>query len=526
MNSCENNEPEIISIEPHIGRMGDTLTITGTGFGDERNESFITIAGTPPTSSSYLYWSNEEIRVRIPDFGEAGLVYIHRGRKKSNPALFANQATLPMPVEGSEQNIIPRISSLEPESGAIGSIVSIKGNNFGSSRESGGVFFSWDSESSQAAPAGIKPPDYIEAFEMEFGYELWSEREIRVRIPDGAISGNLEVRTSKGNSRPVFFEVTGKPGTKVFKDKRSYIISYMVDVKVEQAVIPNSLYIWMPKPAISSSQRNVSFLSRNAEPFVENHQGSSLYQFNDLLPRTAKGINISCVAEVYTVETNIRTQTPVRLNEPSPVGTVYTLPSSLIPSDDAAVKAKAAEIAGRERYPYGKAQKIYEWLISSGGIKRTALNGGVLNALEEKQADSYSAALLFCALLRAENIPAIPLAGVLVNRQRGTSKHYWAEFWLDGFGWVPADPTLGAGVVPPDFNLREDYESYYFGNVDNQRLTFSRGEHFLSRMAPGGRIAQRSRDYSLQNIWEEAAGGLESYSSLWSDITITGMYVE
>jgi hypothetical protein len=36
----------------------------------------------------------------------------------------------------------------------------------------------------------------------------------------------------------------------------------------------------------------------------------------------------------------------------------------------------------------------------------------------------------------------------------------------------------------------------------------------------------RTRDYSLQNLWEEAIGGLESYSSLWSDVTITGMYVQ
>jgi hypothetical protein len=29
--------------------------------------------------------------------------------------------------------------------------------------------------------------------------------------------------------------------------------------------------------------------------------------------------------------------------------------------------------------------------------------------------------------------------------------------------------------------------------------------------------------YSLQNRWEEASGGLDSYSSLWSDISIDGI---
>ena len=526
LNGCEEKDPEILSIDPRIGRMGDILTIIGNGFGEERSESYVTIAGTPPTSSSYLSWMDEKIMVRIPEFGEAGLVYVHRGRKKSNPALFANQATMPMPVEGSELSNTPRISSVEPASGAIGSLIYIQGNNFGSSRENSAVYFSWDAESSQAAPSGISPPDFVEASETEFGYELWSEREIRVRIPDGAISGNLEVRTSRGKSRPVFFEITGKPGTKVYRDKRSYTFSNMVDIRIDQAVIPNTLYIWMPQPAVSASQRNVKLLSRSVEPFVEYYQGTSLYQFNDISPRTNRAITVSYVAEVYAVETNVRNQAPVKLNEPTPIGNIYILPSVLIPSGDAGVKAKATEIAGRERYPFAKAQKIYEWLLSSGNIKASALTGGALDALEEKQADSYRASLLFCALARASGIPALPVAGVLVDRQRGTTRHYWAEFWLDGFGWIPVDPALGSGAAPADFNLREDHAKYYFGNMDNQRITFSRGERFLSQMAPKGRTTQRNRDYSLQNLWEEAVGGLESYSSLWSDVTITGMYIQ
>ena len=521
---CRDKAPEIHSIHPRIGRMGDILTIRGSGFGNQRNESYISIAGAPPTSSSYISWQDEEVKVIIPEFGEAGLVYVHRGRSKSNPFLFANELTMPQTVQGTGAGANPSINSVEPASGAIGSLITIQGSNFGSSRDSGGVFFSWNAES--AAPAEILPPEFMEAFEMEFGYEFWSEREIRVRVPDGAISGNLEVRTSRGNSWPVYFEVTGKPGVKTFRDKRSYILSYMVDLKVERANIPNALYIWMPQPAVSSSQRNVRLLSRSLEPFVENYRGTSLYQFNDLLPGTNREITLSYVADVYTVETSIRSQTAVRLNSPSPVGNIYTLADTLVPSENAVVKAKAQEIAGRERLPYAKAQRIYDWLLSSAGIQETPLSGGALEALEEGKADNYRSAMLFCALARSSGIPALPVAGVLVNRQRIATRHYWAEFWLDGFGWIPVDPALGAGFAPPDFSLRQDHGKYYFGNLDNQRITFSRGERQLSQMAPRGRTSIYRRDYSLQNLWEEVVGGLSSYSCLWSDVTITGMYVQ
>jgi transglutaminase-like putative cysteine protease len=115
---------------------------------------------------------------------------------------------------------------------------------------------------------------------------------------------------------------------------------------------------------------------------------------------------------------------------------------------------------------------------------------------------------------------------VIIDRWGNAATHYWAEFWLDGFGWVPLDPAFGAGTSPPEFNLREDHASYYFGNLDNQRIAFSRGEHFLPQMTPRGMLSFRDREYSLQNIWEEAVEGIESYSSLWSDVTITGMRVQ
>jgi transglutaminase-like putative cysteine protease len=537
---CIEKTPVITFIDPSIGRMGDALTIVGSGFGDERNDSFITIAGTSPTTSSYLSWSDKEITVRLPEFGEAGLVYVHRGQKKSNAALFANLLTLPEAVSDSKIGIGPEISSIEPSSAPIGSLITIQGNNFGASRESGGVFFAW-SEETMAGAQAITPPDFVEVFQSELGYESWSEREIRVRIPDGAISGNLEVRTARGNSRPVYFEITGKPGTKIFKDKKTYTVSYYAEIKVEKAEIPNALYIWMPRPELSASQRNVTLLSRSSAPFVDNYRGTSLFQFHDNPSGTNLEVTLSYETDVYTVETNIRNTAIVRLNKPSPMGSAVSLPSANIPSEDQAVRTQVRTIIGNERLPYPKAQRIYNWLVSNVKIQAEPvlaetvsdnvtesgdLQTGALQALETKTADSFSASLLFCALARAAEIPAQPVAGVIIDRWGNAAKHYWAEFWLDGFGWVPLDPALGAGASPPEFNLREDHASYYFGNLDNQRIAFSRGEHFLPQMTPRGKLAFRDREYSLQNIWEEAVEGIESYSSLWSDVTITGMRVQ
>jgi transglutaminase-like putative cysteine protease len=505
--------------------MGEVLAIRGSNFGDERKESYVSIAGTAPTSSSYVNWQDDFIALRVPEFGESGLVYVHVNGGKSNGILFSSAAVIPRPVQGPEMDLGPRIISVEPPGGTVGTLIHITGNGFGSSRERGGVYFSWNGESAPAAPAEARTPETVEVSETDFGYELWSEREIRVRVPDGAISGNLEVRTLRGNTRPVFFEVTGKPGTKTFRDKRSYTISHSVDIQVQEAENPNTLYLWVPQPLGSASQRNIQLLSRNREPFVENYRGTSLFQLNNLSPRTKLGVSYSCKVDVYTVETSIKAASIKEAGD-SPVKPVHTQPSPLIPSDDQRIRTQAAAITGRERNPYTKARLIYDWLIREGNIQTGPLNGGAVEALEEKRADPYMASLLFCALARAAGVPSLPVAGVLVNRNRQTSRHYWVEFWIDGFGWIPLDPALGAGAAPDMFNLREDAGAYYFGNLDNQRIAFSRGQTIFSQMDPRGRAVSHPRSYALQNLWEEAAGGLESYSSLWGDVTITGIYVQ
>ncbi|GHV62240.1 hypothetical protein AGMMS49587_08520 [Spirochaetia bacterium] len=524
LSSCKEQIPQINSLNPRIGMMGELLTIRGEHFGNEKDESFVTIAGIPPTSSSYIEWQDNLIRIRVPEFGDSGLIRVHAGGRASNALLFSNRAALPAPVSGTDVGIGPQIASVSPQSGQIGSLVTITGNGFGSSREGCGVYFSWDAEPTPASPAEERSPGTVEVFEDEAGYELWSEREIRVRVPDGAVSGNLEVRTLRGNSRPVFFDVSAKPGTKTFRDKRSYTLAFGVDIQVQNAAGPNTLYLWAPRPAASASQRNTELLSRSMEPFVENYRGTTLFQLTNLSPNTTVGISMSYKVEVYTQETSIKPQS-IRQESVSPMVS-FTLPSAIIPSGDEQIKTLANTITGKERNPYIKAQGIYEWLIREVNIQNAGLTGGAIEALGEKKADPYRASLLFCSLARAAGIPAIPVSGVLVNRFRTASRHYWAEFWIDGFGWVPLDPALGAGAAPEGFSLRENPQGWYFGNLDNQRIAFSRDLSTLSQMDPRGRPAVRDRSYALQNLWEEAVGGLESYSSLWGDITITGAYAE
>jgi len=524
--SCNTRAPVIESINPKIGRMGEVITLSGNGFGESREESYVTIAGISPTNSSYYLWQDDLIMVRVPESGESGLVYAHVRGKKSNGVLFSNSASVPRPIEGEDLALEPKIISVSPQTGSPGTLITITGNNFGGSRENGGVFFSWDYESQlYNNPFIVREPEFIEVSETEFGYESWSAREIRVRLPDGAVSGSIEARTLHGRSRPVYFDVSGKPGYKNFLDKRSYTINYSVDIRVLEAARPNTLYLWIPKPVSSPSQRNVSLISRSAEPFVENHKGVSLFKLDNLTTGANYSINLSYRVDVYAVETEIRNQ--INRQENPSLYAAYAQSTELIPSDNRQIKSAADSVTGREQNPYIKARLLYNWVVNNIKIDENFQAGeSIVSALEQRQADSYSAALLYTALVRAAGVPCIPVAGVLIDRSGRTLRHFWTEFWIDNFGWVPADPAMGAGAVPGSFIAREDPANFYFGSLDNQRIAFSRGELVLSQMESRGRPVSHPQSYSLQNIWEEATGGLESYSSLWGDITISGIYVQ
>jgi len=505
--------------------MGEIITLAGSNFGESQEESHVTIAGIEPTVSSYYLWQDNLIMVRVPEFGESGLVYVHTRGRKSNGVLFSNLTSLPMPVEGEDLEFGPRITSVSPQTGTPGTLITITGNNFGISKEGGGVFFSWDYESPSFNPYIVREPEFIEVSEAELGYVSWNSREIRVRIPDGAVSGQVEVRTSHGRSRPVFFDVSGKSGNKNITDKRSYTVNYSVDIRVIEATRPNTLYLWTPKPVTSPSQRNVSIVSRSTEPFIENHRGVSLFKLDNLGTVLNQSINLSFSVDVYAVETEIN---PLSVRqETTPLSAMYTQSSDLIPAGDSVIKTTVNTITGREQNPYIKARMLYDWILANIEIVKSlrSSSGNVTAAIEQKRADTYTAALLYTAMARAAGIPCIPVTGVLIDRNGQTIRHYWTEFWLGGFGWVPVDPAMGAEAIPEFFADKEDSARYYFGNLDNQRVAFSRGEVVLTQIESRSRLVSHTQSFSLQNIWEEASGGLESYTSLWGDITISGIYV-
>ncbi|GHU40745.1 hypothetical protein FACS1894190_08010 [Spirochaetia bacterium] len=518
---CGIEKPLITAIDPKIGTQGQRLTIMGENFGKERGESFVLIGGVIPTQSSYFEWTDNKIVLRVPDFGESGLIYVNRNNHKSNPVLFSTQAAMPA-VSLKKSNNSLFVSSVNPSAASVGQLITVNGGGFNNLSEGSGVYFSWGVET-HGFPITETGVPMIKAENHWAVYEAWDEREIRLRVPDGASSGIIEVRTPLGKSNSIPFEVSYKNNSKIIKNKKTYSLFYSVDINIEKSSPSGSLYVWLPRPVTTAYQLNKEVLNLNIQPFINDYRGTSLFRFLNLETKANRQIAASYLVDVYEIETKITADT-VRQNNLSLIDKTLVLPSALIPSGKKEIIDWAKQVTGREQNPFINARSLYRAMLKDISITSTLKQGGALDAMNLKSADPYMAALLYCALCRAAGIPAIPVSGVLVDKRQQTVNHYWVMFWIDNYGWVPVDTALGAGAVNTQFNLIENPADYYFGNLDNQHIAFSFGETGLSQMDVRGRTISMDRSYALQNIWEESLGGLESYSTHWSDINITGVY--
>ena len=185
--------PEIEAIVPPVGSPGDVVVIKGKNFGDVRDMSYVEFAGSKLTASSYISWQDDTIKLVLPSNIQDGLVVVGVKNQRSKPALFANEVDIPVPVTQSFQTTKPVISSLSSSKLGVGSLLTIYGNNFGSSRGQSKVYFTSDYDNAVSGASFITSTvlttNMVCASEFDEDYEYWNNNEIRVRVPDGAYTG-------------------------------------------------------------------------------------------------------------------------------------------------------------------------------------------------------------------------------------------------------------------------------------------------------------------------------------------------
>jgi len=132
------------------------------------------------------------------------------------------------------------------------------------------------------------------------------------------------------------------------------------------------------------------------------------------------------------------------------------------------LKKLAKDIVGDEKNPYLKAQKIYDWICKNitytTAIEYSTIPNISEYCFENKRGDCGIQAMLFIALCRISGVPAKWESGWSFQPE-DENMHDWAEFYVEPYGWLLADPSKG--YMKSD---NPEIKNFNFGNTDAYRL--------------------------------------------------------
>lgn len=138
-----------------------------------------------------------------------------------------------------------------------------------------------------------------------------------------------------------------------------------------------------------------------------------------------------------------------------------------------------AEIVGGETNPYLIARRIYDW-IAQNTIYQYAREYSTLDNISHyvasrRAGDCGQHGMLFIALCRMNGIPARWQSGWESFDARGNNMHDWCEFYVEPYGWLPADPDMAVNLVHYAQDVLSETEirelcDFMFGSMDHFRL--------------------------------------------------------
>jgi len=130
----------------------------------------------------------------------------------------------------------------------------------------------------------------------------------------------------------------------------------------------------------------------------------------------------------------------------------------------------ANKIVENETNPLLKARKIYDYITQNIKYSYMPQYATIINVPEycayNLKGDCGVQALLFITLCRIVGIPSRWQSGLYVNPYY-IGCHDWAEFYIEPYGWIFADPSFGGGALR---NKNEARWNFYFGNLDPFRM--------------------------------------------------------
>jgi hypothetical protein len=189
-----------------------------------------------------------------------------------------------------------------------------------------------------------------------------------------------------------------------------------------------------------------NFTSSAGDPTTVNDSSGNVYaRWDNLTIEPGQGFNVTLDYRVlsFAIRYSIDSQLITDYDRHSDLYQTYVRPEQLVQSDAPEIVAEARSIVEGAEGIHDMVFRIYSFVTSHVHYTSETEERGALWALVNGAGDCSEYSYLFVALCRAVGIPARVNVGFGFqgSQESVVDGHMWAEYYLQGYGWVPVDPT-------------------------------------------------------------------------------------
>lgn len=249
---------------------------------------------------------------------------------------------------------------------------------------------------------------------------------------------------------------------------KSYLIHVEAGIKLKKDAerIGETVRVYLPLPISAKGIKNIKIIKTSHTPkFIspEYHQSRTVYFEEEL-----KGDDVFKVEYSYENHVEYREIDYNNVSGLQPDFYTDELPAHIVFTPY--LRDLAYMIVGSEKNPLKKARLIYDYITQNVMYSFVPSYSTIINIPEytalNLKGDCGLQALLFITLCRIVKVPSRWQSGLYVNPYY-IGCHDWAQFYVEPYGWLYADPSFGGGGYR---NGKMEKWNYYFGNIDPFRM--------------------------------------------------------
>jgi hypothetical protein len=259
--------------------------------------------------------------------------------------------------------------------------------------------------------------------------------------------------------------------------QRSFVFTYKVHIPANPDVKGvDRLWIPLPQSDIHQSIRRLSIHTSVAYKLgKEQEYGNSYAVFSPKPAEISAGYEVALQFEVTRHEYVRDVKAP---NAKAPAAAEAMLKRYLAPDQMVPLNATIAELARTQTEgatePIERARRIYTYVASTMRYDKSGEGwgrGDEMWACDSKRGNCTDFHSVLIGMMRSSGIPARFEIGFPLPEGKSegdiSGYHCWAEFYIEGLGWVPVDAS--------EASKNPAKRDYFFGAVDADRVMFTYG---------------------------------------------------